>query len=421
MANKRDNSLGGLKYNRRTFLTQAGGIATATIGIALAGCTGGGNEEGIRIPGIYDLSGATADVGRPTGIGSRDTMEWLNENGDLDEDLIHDSQDYAYEVPEAQQQYDSHTQGDNPPVIIGWGTADTEALANEVAADEIVYISASYSDDLMSEETPYNFFTNLDYTTQCRVHLEWIAQEDSNATVVIIHPPNPFGNTVLEGAEAYAQELEIEYAGSISLDVDENDAGTQVQRAESVGADYIIHHNTAAPMQVLLSAASGTDIEVLGTTWTTDELRTTEATNLFEGVRYVNANMTFAQAMNSEADGWEMIETNFERKDHDMDNPEVANLNYIRGVSHALLAYEGVLKAQEMGNDPNSGADVREAIFELEDFDAWGLISTPMNYEDGDRRPTMTGQLYEVEDGEIVPDGSIELERREEWIPPYDF
>ncbi|MEF8877116.1 MAG: hypothetical protein V5A60_10385, partial [Haloarculaceae archaeon] len=64
---------------RRTFLKGAG----AALGSALlAGCTGigggggGGGDGSVRVPGIYDTSGATSDVGRPTAIGSRDAIAW---------------------------------------------------------------------------------------------------------------------------------------------------------------------------------------------------------------------------------------------------------------------------------------------------------------------------------------------------------
>ncbi|TKR26009.1 ABC transporter substrate-binding protein [Natronomonas salsuginis] len=439
-----DNTPDTDAHSRRGFLGKAGGAAAAATAVGLAGCSGngngsngnggngnggngnggnGGNGNGgigeVDIPALYDLSGATSDVGRPTGIGSRDAIAWLNESDEIDFQIAHDWVDYAYEVPQAQQNYSSYTSGDEPPIIIGWGTADTEALASDVAADEIVYISASYSDDLLGEETPYNFFANLDYTSQGRAHVKWIADNDPDATVAYIHNTTPFGEAPVEGGEAYAEELGLDVVDSIALELSANSADTQVQRAENNGVDYLIHQNTAAPMQVLLSSIEerGADIEVMGLTWTVDEFRAQEAPDLFEGVRYVNSNISFAQAMNSDADGWQIIEESFEREGHSMDNPEIANINYVRGVVHALLAVEGVRHAQEMGLDPSSGADIREALIDIDDFDAWGLLPETYDYQDGDRRPTMNGQTYVVEDGEMVPDEMVELERREDWLP----
>lgn len=415
-----DNDPEASDQSRRRFLSKAGGAAAAATTVAIAGCSGNGNGNGIQtvdIPALYDLSGATSDVGRPTGIGSRDAIKWISENEDLD--INHDWVDYAYDVPTAQQRYDSYTSGDNPPIIIGWGTADTEALASNVAQDEIVYISASYSDELLSEETPFNFFTNLDYTSQGRAHIKWIADNDPDATVAFIHNTTPFGEAPVEGGEAYAEELGLDVADNIALELTANSANTQVQRAENNGVDYLIHQNTAAQMQVLLSSLQDrdSDITVMGLTWTVDEFRAQTASDLFEGVRYVNSNLTFAQAMDSDAEGKQIIEDSFEREDRDMENPEIANINYVRGVVHALLAVEGIKKAQEMGLDPHDGTDVREAIIALEDFDARGLLPETYDYQDGDRRPTMNGQTYIVEDGEMVPDDLVELERREEWLP----
>ncbi|WP_255193930.1 ABC transporter substrate-binding protein [Natronobeatus ordinarius] len=414
-----DNSYERVTHSRRRFLRSTGGVAAATAGMALAGCMGGDDEEGIRVPGIYDLSGGTADVGRPTGLGSRDAIAWYNENDELDEEIIHDWQDYAYEVDEAQQQYSGHTADDFPPVIIGWGTADTEALANDAHFDEVVYISASYSDALLGSETQYNFYTNLDYTSQARAHLQWIADNDPDATVAFIHNTTAFGESPIPGGEAYAEELGLDLEDNITLELDEGDAGTQVQRAENNGVDYLIHQNTADPMRVLLQAIDqrGADITVMGLTWTVDEFRVAEFPELFEGARYVNANVTWDEALALDARGAQIIEESFEREGRDMDDPEDANLNYVRGVTHAALAIEGIKLAQEMGNDPHSGADVREAFFELEGFDGEGLLPQPLNFEEDDRRATMTGQMFEVQNGELVHDGAVELERRDDWLP----
>lgn len=406
-------------HSRRQFLTRGTGAVAAASAFGLAGCVGGDDEDTVVVGGIHDLSGATSDVGQPTGRATRDAMEWFNDNEELGFDIDHDWQDYAYEVPEAQSHYDSLTAGDNPPVIIGWGTADTEALAPDVHSDEIVYISASYSDELMADETQYNFFTNLDYTSQGRAHAQWIADNDPDATVAMIHNTTPFGESPVEGTEAYAEELGLDVYDNITLELDANTADTQVERAESNDVDYLIHQNTAAPMQVLMSSIDdlGADVTVMGLTWTVDEFRAQTVSEAFEGVRYVNSNMAWGQAMDESPEGWEIIEDCFEREGHDMNDPEIANINYVRGVAHALLALEAIKHVDDDGGDIHSGAAVREAMFELEDFDARGLIPVPLDFQEDDRRATMWGQTYEVQDGEMVPDQEIELERREEWLP----
>jgi len=409
--------------SRRRFVK----AATGTIAVgALAGCIGGegdgdggGGDDGgaVTIPGIYDESGATSDVGRPTAIGSRDAIAYFNENDLLSRDIDHPNNDYAYEVSQAQQLYDQYTSDSDPPMVIGWGTADTEALSGSVAQDEIVYVSASYSANLVTEETPYNFFGNLDYTSQARAHLKWIADNDAEATVAFIFSNNPFGKSPVEGGKQYAAELDLNVADDINLPLDANSATTQLRQARDADVDYLIHQNTAAPMQVLLSDKSDVypDVTVCGLTYTVDEPRIQESPEDFEGVRYVNAFRTFQGALDSGGDGAEMIEANFDREGRDMDDPRAANLNYVRGSIHAILVLKALQNAIDNDRDPTSGDDLRRSMFDITDDDMWGL-SEPVNYMEDDRRPTMTGRLFEVSDGSFEFDTTVELPRRDDWI-----
>jgi branched-chain amino acid transport system substrate-binding protein len=402
------------RLGRRRLLKSA---AASGAVLGLAGCAGGGGGDTVTVPGIYDESGGTSDVGRPAALGSRDTMTYINENDLLSREVDHPNEDYAYEVPQAQQLYQEYTSDGEPPMIIGWGTADTEALSGTVAEDEIVYISASYSANLLTEDAPYNFFGNLDYTSQARAHLKWIADNDSGAKIAFIFSNNPFGKAPVEGGKEYAEELGLEVGSDINLPLTANSATTQLRQAKDGNIDYLIHQNTSAPMRVLLQDKQDVypEVTVCGLTYTVDERVVSESPDLFEGVRYVNAFKTFQGALDSDGMGADIIEANFEREGRDMDNPEVAQLNYVRGVIHALLALKGLQNTIDAGNDPTSGENAREGMFGIEDDNMEGL-SQPYTFEDGDRRPTMTGRLFEVADGSLSFDTTVELPRRDDWI-----
>lgn len=405
---------------RRSFLRTTGGAVGGAALVSMAGCLGSEGEgtDEVRVPGLYDISGATSDVGKPTAVGSRDAIKWLNENDELDTTIDHPWEDYAYDVAQAKQNFDEFTSSSDPPVIIGWGTADTEALAPQVARKEIVYISASYSDQLLKSDTPYNFFGNLDYTSQARTHLKWISENDPDATVAFIFSNTAFGKSPVEGGHAYAEELGLDLAPDINLPLTASSASSQLKKAKQNDVDYLVHQNTAAPMQVLLKDRKDVypDVTVMGLTYTIDELRVEESPEIFEGARYASGFKTFAEALDSGGKGATLIQESFEREDRSQDDPMVANLNYVRGVIHALLAMKGMKNATEQDLDPTSGADVREGMLAIDGWDVWGL-APPFAYEDGDRRPTMTGRTYEVKDGAMEFDQTIELPRREEWIP----
>jgi branched-chain amino acid transport system substrate-binding protein len=426
-----NNTADPTRLYRRRNLLKSGAAGAATL--ALAGCIGGGDggdggggsggggsggmPDSVTVPGIYDESGATSDVGRPTAIGSRDTIAYINENDLFDVSIDHPNNDYAYEVPQAQQYYQQYTSESSPPLIIGWGTADTEALAGTVADDEVVYVSASYSANLLTEEFPYNFFGNLDYTSQARAHLKWIADNDPEATVGFIFSNTAFGRSPVEGGKQYAEELGLDVAPDINLPLTANSATTQLRQARNQEIDYLIHQNTSAPMRVLLEDKQDIypDLTVCGLTYTVDERVVQQSPDIFEGVRYVNAFRTFQGALDSGGRGAEIIEANFEREGRSMDDPEVAQLNYVRGVIHALLALKGLQNAAEAGNDVASGPNVRQGMFGIEDDDMFGLAE-PFSYAEDDRRPTMNGRLFEVSDGSLSFDTTVELPRRDSWI-----
>lgn len=395
------------------------GAAAGAATVSMAGCLGGdgGGTEGVRVPGLYDTSGATSDVGLPSALGGRDGINYINDNDLLDLDIDHEWVDYAYDVEEAVRAYDDFVSESFPPAIIGWGTADTEALAPQVAEDEVVYISASYSENLMAPENDYNFFGNLDYSSQGRIHLEWINSNDPGSKVSFIHHNSPFGLSPVEPGEAYAEELGLEVGPRFELPSGASSAESQLRRAREEDVEYLIHQNVAAPMQVLVADRQEVypEVEIMGLTYTTDELRVEQSPEAFEGVRYVSAFKTFDEALESGRGGDAIQEMFDEYRDESLDDREVANLNYVRGFIHSLLVFRALSNVQEMDLDPTVGADFREGMFAIEEWDGWGLIE-PLTYSQGDRRPTMTGRVYEVRDGEMQFDEKFELERRTEWI-----
>jgi branched-chain amino acid transport system substrate-binding protein len=169
-------------------------------------------------------------------------------------------------------------------------------------------------------------------------------------------------------------------------------------------------------MQVLLSDRKEVypEVNVMGLTYTVDELRVKESPELFEGVRYASGFKVFNEVMDSDVPGKKIVKDSFEREGRSMDDPSVANLNYIRGVIHALLALKGLKNGKEAG-DMNKGADVRKGLFNVSDWNVRGLAE-PFTFSEDDRRPTMNGRIYEVKDGSFEYDSTIELPRKDEWI-----
>ncbi len=88
----------------------------------------------IKIGHLADYTGGTSDIGKPFGEGVADAFAHINANGGVNGKKVDiDTVDYGYQVPRALATYKKWV-GDSPKVsaIMGWGTADTEALVNFV-------------------------------------------------------------------------------------------------------------------------------------------------------------------------------------------------------------------------------------------------------------------------------------------------
>jgi branched-chain amino acid transport system substrate-binding protein len=160
-------------------------LVLAIVALTLSACgapsTGGtgGAAEPIKIGALFDLTGATAEVGTPYSIGEQAFIDWKNSQGGIGGrqlQLIHD--DYAYQVPKAEELYSKYVTQDKVVAVAGWGTGDTEALKGKISGDKLPFISASYSAALANpSETPYNFLVGTTYSDQLIIGQKWALED----------------------------------------------------------------------------------------------------------------------------------------------------------------------------------------------------------------------------------------------------
>ena len=148
-------------------------VCLAALALLLVAACGGGDpvseaDAPITIGAIFDLTGATSDVGTMYAEAIRDYYAWLNDRGGIagrQVDLLWN--DYGYDVAKAEQLYSEYVQA-GAVMFMGWGTGDTEALRGRIADDRIPFVSASFSHVLGDpDEAPYNFLVGTTYTDRC--------------------------------------------------------------------------------------------------------------------------------------------------------------------------------------------------------------------------------------------------------------
>jgi branched-chain amino acid transport system substrate-binding protein len=385
--------------------TVAIAAASALVLSACGGDGGGGGEGGddgpIKVGIIADLTGATGDVGTPYNQGMLAYIDYLNADGGIEGREIEAlSNDYAYEVPQAEQLYNQYV-NDDVVAIQGWGTGDTEALSQSVANDELPFMSGSFAEPLTDpEEAPYNFVVAPTYSDQMRIALNWIAEDAGGASeVAVFHHDSPFGQAPVGDGEAWVSEqgLDLGYQAYAMPGGQANYVGL-LSQAQSQGAKYIVIQNVASPAaQVARDIADqGLDMKIVCLNWCANELFIdTAGAEAAEGHVLIQP---FAP-MSSEKEGHAVIAEYLEEQGQD---PEAVGTSYVQGwyVMHVMA--EGMRHTISEGEEL-TGPNLRTALETMGAIDTGGVVGEgAVEFSEESHRGSSGTGIYQAQDGAMV-------------------
>lgn len=361
--------------------------------------TDGGDDsqasgEPITIGAVFDLSGATADVGTPFADGVRGHVDWLNSGGGVEGRQIELlSQDYAYEVPQAEQLYSQYV-SEGAVAFSGWGTGDSEALRTRVTADEIPFMSASYSEDLADPaETPYNFVAAATYSQQMRIALRHLADtNDGHIEVAAFHHDSPFGESPLEDGRTYIEEndLDIGYQ-TYAMPSAATDYFGVLAQAQDQGASYIIIQNVASPAAQLAQnvVSQGMDATIVCLNWCSDEIFVDLAGDSAEGSLGVIPFGPPDQADGDLSDVEEYLESQGSSLD-DID------LHFTQGWYQFSIFVEAIRNLIADGTEV-TGPNIKGALEEMEPYDT--PVTSEIDFTAESHAGMEAVPVYEVQDG----------------------
>lgn len=364
-------------------------------GEAAAGSEGQAAGEPIIIGALFDLSGATADVGTPYSEGMRDYVEWRNGEGGVEgRDIQLEWNDYQYEVPIAEQFYSQYV-SQGAVAIQGWGTGDTEALRTRVTSDELPFMSASYAETLVNpEETPYNFVVALSYSDQMRLALQHIAEQTPGARVAVFHHDSPFGESPLADGQSYIEEngLDITYS-TVAMPTGATDYVGELSQAGQV--DYVIIQNVSSPAAQLARdvATQQPDATVFCLNWCGDELFVELAGDAAEGSLGV---LPFGPPAEAEGE-LENVSAFLESQDRSVDD---VGLHYTQGWYTMAVMAAGLEQVAASGEEI-TGPALKEALEAMEPIET--PVSSPVDFTADSHRGMTSGRVYEVTDGAWEP------------------
>lgn len=360
--------------------------------------------EPIRVGAIFDLTGATADVGAPYSEGLVAFIDWKNTQGGIaGRPLELMSADYAYEIPRAEELYTQYVQQDQVVAFAGWGTGDTEALRGKITQDEIPFISASYSEELADPaETPYNFLVGTTYSDQLLIAQTWALQDwEENGTsdapkFAYLVNDSPFGKSPVEAGTQHATDNGLEEPLMVPSPRGATDLTPQLTQIQEYGANYIFLQNVSSPaaLAVQNAASLGLDVQFVCLNWCANELLVNLAGDNAEGV--VGA-IPFAPP-SSGAEGAQVALDFAEEQGIDVTNKEIP---FVQGWWAMAILIEGVERTAQEGQEL-TGENIKASLETLDNFETGG-VTAPITFTPEDHAGSKSLRMYQVTDGAWEP------------------
>lgn len=346
---------------------------------------------------LADLTGATADVGKPYNEGMLAYIDNLNSQGGIKNRKINAlSEDYAYKVPNAEEKYKKYVQG-GAVAIQGWGTGDSEALRAKVKGDELPFMSASYAEVLTDpKQSPYNFVVAPTYSDQMRIALDQIAATDPAAQVAVFHHDSPFGMAPVADGEQWIKDkgYKLGYK-DYAMKGGATDHVGLLQQAKDQGAKFIIIQNISSPAATVARdvAAQKLDMKIVCLNWCSDELFVKLAGPAAEGHWMIQP---FAPPSAAKP-GHEAVRTYAKAKGFDL---EAKGLHFVQGWYTMHVMAKGMEKVLADGK-PLTGPNLRKALETMDPVDTGGIIG-PVRFTAESHRGATAAGVYKVDGGKIV-------------------
>jgi branched-chain amino acid transport system substrate-binding protein len=390
-------------YPRRVLLAAA--AASVLVGLTACGggaasSGGGGDTAPIKVGVIADLTGATGDVGKPYNEGLLGYIDWINAKGGIKgRKLEAMSNDYAYQVPKAEELYKKYV-ADGAVVIQGWGTGDSEALRTKVASDKLPFMSASYAEVLTDpKQSAYNFVVAPTYSDQMRVALNWIAKDaGGKAEVAVFHNDSPFGTAPVADGQKWITEkgLQLGYK-AYPMPKTPNFVGL-LSQAQAQGAKYIVIQNVSSPAAQVAKdiKAQNLNMKIVCLNWCADELMIkTAGADVAEGHIMIQP---FAPGSAAKP-GHKDIEDYLKSKGSSLD---AKGLHYVQGWYTMAAMAKGIEKALA-GGEKLTGESIKKALETMDAIDTGGVVGTGTVKFSADSHRGSTGSgIYQVKGGKLT-------------------
>ena len=357
--------------------------------------------ETITIYHFGDLSGPYASITAPLIHGAEDAIAALNEAGGIYGATVEVKfADDAGSADEAIAAYDRFTgEDDNVLVMITYGSAEAEALAERFAEDKIVNVTAGLSAKAFyGEGSGYTFGLGPIYTDQLAHTMKflsenWDAYKPEGAgdeiKLAYLSWPTAFGQGALtDESRAYLDELGIEVVAEETYDVSPTaDTTTGILNAEAAGANVIWTNTLAFGPAVLLNDLNALGLRdqftVAGCNWTMDLATYAFLADPAYGVGLI-APFPYLWWTDTDNEGVQYAQELFDTNERSAGEHNVGYLFLVASVD--MIAQAITLAIDTVGYENLTGEAVHDALIELSPFEPLNGV-LHVDYTDGSRAP----------------------------------
>jgi branched-chain amino acid transport system substrate-binding protein len=346
-------------------------------------------------------------------------------------------------VPRAIAQYKKWSGADKVAAILGWGTADTEALTGFLAQDKIPDISASYAAALSdptgaggkAKPAPYNFFYGPSYSDALRGMLTWAAEDwkakgkPGKPKFVHMGANHPYPNAPKAAGEAMAAELGFETLPPIVFALTPGDYSAQCLTLKSSGRQLRLSRQHRRLQHLRAQRLQGRRRRRA-----VPRQRLGHGRERRQGRRCRRRRRGVPAAHRG---GLGRQRTRHEDRDGNLQDVgrgryRLPPVHYIAGVCTALYMKEAVEWAAKNGGA--TGENVKKGFYQKKDWVPAGMdgVCNPSTWTDKDHRGTLKVDLYRMKVAgatdaplnDLVKNGGIKLEkvktidlpRKPEWL-----
>jgi branched-chain amino acid transport system substrate-binding protein len=379
------------------------------------GSAAGQAAETISVGHLTALTGPTSPVASVYGQGVADAMRYINERGGINGKLLAvEASDYGYVSERAVATYKDWLEKRKPVAIQGWGTADTEALIDLVARDEIVFMSGSSSGHLTDptgrspwtdQAAPFNFFYGPSYSDGCRGIVQWAAEHWKRTgavgrstflgdlyrpKLVYMGDNHPYPNAPKAACTDFARDLGFEVLPPIRYSLSPGDFSQQCATLKQSGANYAFLANTAEANVALVKACAelGVTTQFMTNIYGWDEMAAKLAGDAGNGMTWVVSAATWHDNVPG------MATVRAISKMSDPKGEIQRPVHYMRGVCSVYFMKDAMAAADKAGGV--TGASVKKALEQMREHVPEGLegVCLPSTWTADDHRGTTTVMVY---------------------------